>query len=150
MFNKDIIKICGHNEVETFHENLSEVMDLGNEIACQYEAAKDFERKVNDSSNYAFIKNLNIQPYEAVGQDRFIRYKAFIDEFKLYVLSRPLKSLIKLNHLKACLKGDALNVVKNFNHVDQLQDALTSLENVFSKTDFVIVEIYKNFVKYLP
>ena len=60
MFNKDIIKICGHNEVETFHENLSEVMDLGNEIACQYEAAKDFERKVNDSPNYAFIKNLNI------------------------------------------------------------------------------------------
>ena len=58
----------------------------------------DFEKKVNDSSNYAFIKNLNIQPYEAVGQDRFIRYKAFIDEFKLYVLSRPLKALIKLNH----------------------------------------------------
>ena len=90
MLNKDIIKICGHNEVETFHENLSEVMDLSNEIICQYEAAKEFEKKVNDSSNYAFIKNLNIQPYEAVGQDRFIRYKAFIDEFKLYVLSRPL------------------------------------------------------------
>ena len=143
MFNKDIIKICGHNEVETFHENLSEVMDLGNEIACQYEAAKDFERKVNDSSNYAFIKNLNIQPYEAIGQDRFIRYKAFIDEFKLYVLSRPLKPLIKLNHLKACLKGDALDVVKNFNHDDQLQDALTALENAFSKPDFVIGKIYK-------
>ena len=148
-FNKDIMKICGHNEVETFHENLSEVMDLGNEIACQYEAAKDFEKKVNDSSNYAFIKNLNIQPYEAVGQDRFIRYKAFIDEFKLYVLSRPLKALIKLNHLKACLKGDALDIVKNFNHGDQLQDALTALENAFSKPDFVIAEIYKN-LKSLP
>ena len=149
MFNKDIMKICGHNEVETFHENLSEVMDLGNEIACQYEAAKDFERKINDSSNYAFIKNLNIQPYEAIGQDRFIRYKAFIDEFKLYVLSRPLKPLIKLNHLKACLKGDALDVVKNFNHGDQLQDALTALENAYSKPDFVISEIYKN-LKSLP
>ena len=124
-------------------------MDLGNEIACQYEAAKDFERKVNDSSNYAFIKNLNIQRYEALGQDRFIRYTTFIDAFKLYVLSRPLKPLIKLNHLKACLKGDALDVVENFNHGDQLQDALTALENVFSKPDFVIGEIYKN-LKSLP
>ena len=149
IYNKDVIKICGHAEVETFHDNLSEVIDLANEITCQYEAAKDFEKKVNDSSNYAFIKNLNIQPYEAVGQDRFIRYKAFIDEFKLYVLSRPLKALIKLNHLKACLKGDALDIVENFNHGDQLQDALTALENAFSKPDFVIGEIYKN-LKSLP
>ena len=79
MYNKDVIKICGHAEVETFHDNLSEVIDLANEIACQYEAAKDFEKKVNDSSNYAFIKNLNIEPYEPVGQDRFIRYKSFIE-----------------------------------------------------------------------
>ena len=149
MYNKDIIKICGHAEVETFHDNLSEVIDLANEITFQYEAAKDFEKKVNDSSNYAFIKNLNIEPYEPVGQDRFIRYKSFIDEFKLYVLSRPLKPLIKLNHLKQCLKGDALDLVKSFNHSEQLQDALTALENAYSKPDFVIGEIYKN-LKSLP
>ena len=149
MYNKDVIKICGHAEVETFHDNLSEVIDLANEITCQYEAAKDFEKKVNDSSNYAFIKNLNIEPYEPVGQDRFIRYKSFIDEFKLYVLSRPLKPLIKLNHLKQCLKGDALDLVKSFNMSEQLPDALTALENAYSKPDFVIGEIYKS-LKSLP
>ena len=149
MYNKDIIKLCGHAEVKTFHDNLSEVIDLANEIACQYEATKDFEKKVNDSSNYAFIKNLNIEPYEPTGQDRFIRYKSFIDEFKLYVLSRPLKPLIKLNHLKQCLKGDALDLVKSFNHSEQLADALTALENAYSKPDFVIGEIYKS-LKSLP
>ena len=56
MYNKDIIKICGHAEVETFHDNLSEVMDLANEITCQYEVSKDFEKNVDDSSNYAYIK----------------------------------------------------------------------------------------------
>ena len=96
-----------------------------------------------------FIKNLNIEPYEPIGQDRFIRYKSFIDEFKLYVMSRPLKPLIKLNHLKTCLKGDALDLVKSFNHSDQLQDALAALENAYSKPDFVIGEIYKN-LKSLP
>ena len=94
MYNKDIIKICGHAEVETFHDNLSEVIDLANEITCQYESAKDFEKKVNDSSNYAFIKNLNIEPYEPIWQVRFIRYKSFIDEFKLHVLSRSLILLL--------------------------------------------------------
>ena len=83
MYNKDIIKICGHAEAETFHDNLSEVIDLANEITCQYEAAKDFKKKINDSSNYANVKNLNIEPYEPIGQDRFIRYKSFIEEFKL-------------------------------------------------------------------
>ena len=125
------------------------MIDLANEITCQYEAAKDFEKKVNDSSNYAFIKNLNIEPYEPTGQDRFIRYKSFIDEFKLYVLSRPLKPIIKLNHLKQCLKGDALDLVKSFNHSEQLPDALTALENAYSKPDFVIGEIYKS-LKSLP
>ena len=45
MYNKDIIKICGPSEVETFHDNLSEVMDLAIEITCQYEGAKDFEKR---------------------------------------------------------------------------------------------------------
>ena len=54
------------------------MIDLANEITCQYEAAKDFEKMVNDSSSYAFIKKINIEPYEPVGQDRFIRYQSFL------------------------------------------------------------------------
>ena len=65
------------------------------------------------------------------------------------MLNRPLKRLIKLNHLKQCLKGDALNLVKSFNNSEQLQDTLTALENAYSKPDFVIGEIYKN-LKSLP
>ena len=66
MYKKDIIKIYRHAQVETLHDNLSEVMDLANEMFCHYEAAKDFEKKVNDSSNQVFIKNLNIEPYEPI------------------------------------------------------------------------------------
>ena len=64
-------------------------------------------------------------------------------------MSRPLKPLIKLNHLKTCLKGDALDLVKSCNLSEQLQDNLTALENAYSKPNFVIGEIYKN-LKSLP
>ena len=50
--------------------------------------------------------------------------------------------LIKMNHLKACLKGDALYLVKSFNHLDPLQDALMALENAYSNPNYVIGEIY--------
>ena len=55
MYYKDIIKICGNAEVETFHDHLSEVIDLVNEITCPYEAAKDFEKKVRRSMTHRII-----------------------------------------------------------------------------------------------
>ena len=90
------------------------------------------------------LVNLNIDTYEPTGEDRFIKYKTFIDEFKLDVQSRPLKPLIKLNHLKSCVKGDAYQLIKSFNHAEQLNGALEALKNTYSKPDFVISEIYKN------
>ena len=37
-----------------------------------------------------------------------------------------------------------MDLVKSFNYSEQLQDALTALENAYSKPYFVIREIYKN------
>lgn len=78
MYNRDIM-ICGHSEVEDFQANLYEIMYLSTETACEYEAAKHLENKVNESANYSFIKNFNIDLYDPVGSDRFIKYKAFVD-----------------------------------------------------------------------
>ena len=88
--------------------------------------------------------NISIDPYELIGQDRFIRYKGFIDEFKLYILSTPLKPLIKLINLKTWVKGDARDPIKSFNHAEKLNDDSDALENAYSKPDFVTTEIYKN------
>ena len=110
--------------MEGYHTALSEVLEQNNEIFCKYEAAKDKERKINDSENYTAIKNLNIEKYVPKGQEKFIKYAAFIDEFKQFILTRPLKPVVKLNHLKTCLGGDALDIVKNYTHGSQLNDAL--------------------------
>ena len=123
-YNKDIVKICSHIEVETFHNDLSEVLDTSNEIICIYDAAKEREKKINESSNYSALKSLSIDKYIPVGDDKFIRYSSFIEEFKQYVLTRPLKPVVKLNYLKTCLGGEALELVKHYTHAEPLTDAL--------------------------
>ena len=147
--SKDITRICSHDDVESFHEALSEVFDLSNEITFIYEAHKETERKMNDSTNYNSLKSTNIERYVPTGPDKFIRYKVFMDEFKEYCLSKPLKQVVKLNHLKTVVGGDALELIKNFTHGSQLPEALETLENAFSKPEFIVSEIYKN-IKAIP
>ena len=76
---------------------------------------------------------------------RIFRYNTFIDEFKEYCLSKPLKPIVKLNFLKASVGGDALELIQNYTHGTQLSEALETLENAFSKPDFVVSEIYKGY-----
>ena len=53
---KDITRICFHDEVEGFHDALSEVYELANDVQCTYEAQKETERKPNDRTNYNTLK----------------------------------------------------------------------------------------------
>ena len=147
--SRDITRICSHDDVEGFHDALSEVYDIANEVQCTYDAHKETERKLNDSTNYNSLKSTNIEKYIPSGPDKFIRYKVFIDEFKEFCLSKPLKPIVKLNHLKTVVGGDALDLIKNFTHGSQLPEALESLENAFSKPEFVVAEIYKT-IKAMP
>ena len=57
--------------------------------------------------NYNALKNINIEKNETTGQDKLIRTKKFIDEFREYCLLKPLKLIFKLNHLKAYVSGNA-------------------------------------------
>ena len=51
--------------------------------------------------------------------------------------------------MKASVGGDALELVQNYTHGSQLSEALETLENAFSKPDFVVSEIYKS-LKSMP
>ena len=79
--SRDITRICSHDDVEGFHDALSEVYDLANEVQCTYKAHKETEKKLNDSTNYNSLKSTNIEKHIPSGPDKFIRYKVFIDEF---------------------------------------------------------------------
>ena len=48
---------------------------------------------MNDSTNYNTFKNSNVEKYIATAADKFIRYRLFIDEFKEFCLSKPLKPI---------------------------------------------------------
>ena len=67
-----------------------------------------------------------------------------MDELKEYILTRPLKPVVKLNHLKTYLGGEALDLIKSYTHGSQLNEALETLENAYNKPDFIISEVYRN------
>lgn len=87
---------------------------------------------MNESDNYAAMKNLAITKYIPIDEERCIDYSAFIDEFKQYVLTRPLKPVIKLNHQKSCMGCDALDLIKSYTHGDHLNEDLETLENAYN------------------
>ena len=64
-------------------------------------------------------------------KDIFFKYKAFTDELKFYVISRPVKPLIKVNDRKSFVKDDALQLIKSFHQAEQSTDALEALENAY-------------------
>ena len=65
-------------------------------------------------------------------------------EFKEYVLSKPLKTVVKLSHLKSCLMGEAYDLVKSYTHGNQLTDALETLEHSCNKSEFIVSEVDRN------
>ena len=140
-YNKDILRICSYLEVEGFANTLSEVLDLSNDVMCTHEASIEKQKRINDSTGLSAIKNLSIEKYEPIGQDRFIRYTAFMSEFKEYVLSKPLKTVVKLNYLKSCLVGEAYDLIKHYTHGSQLTDALEQLEQTYNKAEFIVSEV---------
>ena len=148
-YNKDILRICSYLEVEGFANALSEVLDLANDVMCTHEASIDKQKRINDSTGLSAIKNLSIEKYEPIGEERFIRYTAFMSEFKEYVLSKPLKTVVKLNYLKSCLLGEAYDLIKHYTHGSQLTDALAQLEQSYNKAEFIVAEVYRN-LKGLP
>ena len=72
-----------------------------------------------------------------------------MSEFKEYVLSKPLKTVVKLNYLKSCLVGEAYDLIKHYTHGSQLTDALEQLEQTYNKAEFIVSEVYRN-LKGLP
>ena len=72
-----------------------------------------------------------------------------MSEFKEYVLSKPLKTVVKLKYLKSCLVGEAYDLIKHDTHGSQLTDALEQLEQTYNKAEFIVSEVYWN-LKGLP
>ena len=124
-------------------------MEASNDVSCIYEASRELEKSMEQSTNSATLRNLSIEKYNPSGIDKFIKYKSFMEEFTEVVLTKPLKPLMKLNYLKNSVTGEAKQLLANYTLGNQLNDALAALENNYSKPEFVIAEVYRS-IKNLP
>ena len=148
-YNKDLTKICSSENIEALHKDLTDVLDAANEIECLFESSKELEKRIERSSDSASIRNLSIDKYSPTGLDRFIKFNTFMTEFEEYVLQKPLKDLLKLNLLKSSVLGEARELISKYTLGSQLKEALNTLQNQYSKPEFVLAEIYRS-LKTLP
>lgn len=90
------------------------------------------------------MKNIILEKYNPTGLDKIIKHKSFMEEYREFVLSKPLRPLIKLRHLHSSVEGEALKLIKSYTLGDQLTVVIQVLENAYSKPDLVMAEIYRN------
>ena len=143
-YSKDLIKICGFDDVLQQQENLNEILDDANLVASLFESAREKEKMLEKNSSASSMKNITLEKYNPTGLDKFIKYKSFMEEYREFVLANPLHPLIKLRHLHNSVEGEALKLIKSYTLGDQLTAAIQALENAYSKPDLVVAEIYRN------
>lgn len=143
-YSKELIKICGFDDVLQQQENLNELLDEANLVASLFESSQEKENMLEKNTSTNSMKNITLEKYTPSGLDKFIKYKSFMEEYREFILAKPFHPLIKLRHLHNSLEGEALKLIKSYTLGDQLTVAIETLENAYSKPDLVIAEIYRN------
>ena len=85
-----LITICSHTDVPQQHKNLNDVLDMANYITSLFEAHQEREKLIEKNSAPGSLKDFILEKYNPTGLDWFIKYKAFIEEFKEFILGKPL------------------------------------------------------------
>ena len=148
-YSRDVMKICSHNEIDTATENLNEVLDDSNYISSLFEAYEERSQLMEKNSSAASAHSTMLTKFNPVGLDRFIKYKSFMEEFREFILAKPIPPLIKLRSLHASVEGEALKMIKMYTLGDQLTSAIQVLENTYNKPNLVVAEVYR-YIKTLP
>ena len=141
-----VLAICNFDEVQYFTRAVSHVIDAGNEIRCIHDAYIE-RKKAIDHSSTINISSLVTEKFTPSGQDRFIRYNNFINHFKENVLTKNLKTSMKLEVLKQSLGGEAYDAIKLYTQGEQLLEALKVLDDRYARSEYIIAEIYNNLKK---
>ena len=109
-----------------------------------FEATEEKEKLLEKNSSSGTLKNVILKKYNRGGLDKFIKYKSFMEEYREFVISKPLHPLIKLRHLHNSVEGEALKLIKSYTLEYQLTAAIQALENAYSKPVLVAAEVYRN------
>lgn len=90
---------------------------------------------------------MKLTKFNGMGEQKFLNYYSFFQEFNELVMSKPYSDSTKLRYLKQYLEGDALQIIKNYHSGTELRIALNAMDEVYGRSDMVIGEILNSIQK---
>ena len=74
---------------------------------------------------------MKLSKFNGQGDQTFLNYYVFYQEFTELVMDRPYTNSTKLQYLKQCLEGAAKDIVRNNHSGSELRTAIKSLDDVY-------------------
>ena len=148
--NNEMSLIADVKDIPQHLDNLQTVLDLSNMITSKQEAMEERNKKKLALSKSEQLEGVKLSKFSGVGDQKFLNYYGFYQEFTELVLSKPYSDSTKLRYLKQYLEGDAKDIVKNYHSGEELATAFKALDEVYGRSDMVIRECIKSIQKLEP
>ena len=148
--NNEMSLIADVKDIPQHLDNLQTVLDLSNMITSKQEAMEERNKKKLALSKSEQLEGVKLSKFSGVGDQKFLNYYGFYQEFTELVLSKPYSDSTKLRYLKQYLEGDAKDIVKNYHSGEELATAFKALDEVYGRADMVIRECIKSIQKLEP
>ena len=145
--NNEMSLIADVKDIPQHLDNLQTVLNLSNKITSKQEAMEEKNKKKLALSKGEQLEGVKLSKFSGQGDQKFLSYYGFYQEFSELVLSKPYSDSTKLRYLKQYLEGDAKDIVKNYHSGEELATAFKALDEVYGRSDMVIRECIKSIQK---
>ena len=90
------------------------------------------------------LESIKFEKFIGQGKGRYLRYYIWYTEFWDLVLNEEYSDGIKLKLLKQYTDKDALDLIKNYHHPQEITTAFKTLDEHYGKPSMVVRESLKN------
>ena len=148
--NNEMSLMANINEVPKHLNNLENILDMSNKIQARIKASDDKNKQKMALSKSEQLEGMKLTKFNGMGEQKFLNYYSFFQEFNELVMSKPYSDSTKLRYLKQYLEGDAVQIIKNYHSGTELRIAMNALDEVYGRSDMVIRETLKSIQKLSP
>ena len=147
---QELSSLTDINDLPKHIQNLQDALDLTNVLKARMEANEEQNKKRIALRKGEQLEGLKMTKFNGTGEQRFLDYHSFSQEFAELVLSKAYSDSTKLRYLKQYVDGEAKDVIRNYHSGKELHIALKQMDDSYGRSDMVIRESLKNIRKIEP
>ena len=138
--NKELTQVGGIDGLSTHLKGLQYILSLSNSVNAKKNLLIEKAKKRLALTKSEALEGLKLQPFDGMGDKRYLDYYVFYNEFCELIMNREYSEVAKLRYLKQYLRGDALQLIKNYHQGKELLTAFKVLDGTYGRPDMVIRE----------